>query len=450
MKLQKSLIILEFFIIFIYLFTNLFSIIIFPINIILGFLCILFLPGFNLLNLIRPNSNLIEKLGFSTFYSLALDTIIMFIIYVGFYNYVQKSGRYAFIFWHELLIIIIQILNIVLILLNIYISKNRVDGNKNTQIINVLKENINLKDLLILIGFIVSLILLCLSVFLSKVEIDDLDKARQDYLYLFTFFTRVPVFFYIFLPITIIILVYILFFIKNKYLMLSCVSIFLYCLWILPYLQLKGYISHDMNMLKTIYENYLIFGIHARSNCSFVVYIQSFLSIRYSTSIFTSILITFGFNVDIDTALMFLYPLIFIFTPYIFYSIFQKFSKNKNGKELYLRILMILVIISTSFINSARTATTGIIGTIIFIILILEFFKFVESKEKKLREVSLIVFLYFFLTLTHIEECVYFLMLIPSFTICYLFLKLRESPKDEELLASSRQLILIMGSLLLI
>ena len=133
MKFNRYYLVIEFFIILVYLLMNLFSIIIFPINLVLGFICILFLPGYNLVKLIRPNSNLMEKLGYSTIFSLAIENITMFILYVGFYDCIQKSGRYAFIFWPEFLILIIQIINISLILIDKFLNKDRrkeIDINK--------------------------------------------------------------------------------------------------------------------------------------------------------------------------------------------------------------------------------------------------------------------------------------------------------------------------------
>ncbi len=450
MKFNRYYLVLEFFIILLYLLMNLFSIIIFPINIILGFICILFLPGYNLLKLIRPNSNLIEKLGYSTFFSLAIENILMFIIYFSFFNYVQKSGRYAFIFWHELLILIIQIISIFLILLNIFLNKSQKKSNKIIKYFKGIKKNINQKDLLIITGLLVSLIFLCISVFFNEVKYDNFSTVKKDYLLNFTFFSRVPLIFYIFLTSSIIFLVYILFQVKNKYLMLFSMSIFLYCLWILPYLQIKGVVASDMDFLKTIYENYLIFGINSNEVGCFIILFRTFKSIRYSTSLFTSILLTFGMKSDVDFALVFLYPLIFIFIPFFFYSIFQKFSKSKNENEISLRILMLLVIITTSIIKNVRTPTTAIIGSITFIILIIEFFKFINDDNRKLREIFLFIFLYFFLTLTHLEECVYFLLLMPLYTIYFILFKLKDNSDNREIIKSLKRFFLIIGLLYLI
>ena len=63
MKLRNSFLIIELILVIIYSFIILFSISIMYIKIILGLICVLFLPGYNLLNLIKPKFNLIQKLG---------------------------------------------------------------------------------------------------------------------------------------------------------------------------------------------------------------------------------------------------------------------------------------------------------------------------------------------------------------------------------------------------
>jgi len=211
MKFNRYYLVIEFFIILVYLLMNLFSIIIFPINLVLGFICILFLPGYNLVKLIRPNSNLMEKLGYSTIFSLAIENITMFILYVGFYDCIQKSGRYAFIFWPEFLILIIQIINISLILIDKFLNKDRRKEIDINRIFKLVKKNFDLKSILIIAGFIYLLVFLCISSFFSQVPNNDYHINHIEYESNFTFFLRVPFYFYFFLICSIIFFVYILF-----------------------------------------------------------------------------------------------------------------------------------------------------------------------------------------------------------------------------------------------
>ncbi|GAI17225.1 unnamed protein product, partial [marine sediment metagenome] len=111
-------------IIIIYSFMILFTIVIFPINVILGIVCNLFLPGYNLINLIKPDSGLIKKFGYMTIFSLAIANILMFFIYVIGYSIVPIGDNYGFWFWPEMVIIIIQIINISLILIDIFINND--------------------------------------------------------------------------------------------------------------------------------------------------------------------------------------------------------------------------------------------------------------------------------------------------------------------------------------
>lgn len=127
MKSNKMFLIIEITFIIIYMFMILFSIVIQPINMILGIICVLFLPGYNLLNVIKPRFNLIEKLGYMTIISLAIENILMFFSYIFLYNIVTTQDNPAFFFNNILLISTIQLINISLILL--YELKLKTDDN---------------------------------------------------------------------------------------------------------------------------------------------------------------------------------------------------------------------------------------------------------------------------------------------------------------------------------
>lgn len=461
MKLNKIVIIIELIIIFFYLFIIFHSLIIFPINIILGIICVLFLPGYNLLNLIKPRSKIIKKLGYMTILSLAIENIYMFFYYFLLYDIVTTPQKPGFVFNSIMLIIAFQIINLILILVNelkkyrkkvknnFYLKKfeykeHEKERNKNFDynIINFIKEKINGKILLVYIGFIISLILMCISCVPSYVLYNQFGLIHREYRQNFTFFRGVQPVFYLFLIISILCLTYILFFTKNKYLILISFSIFMYCLWILPYIQIGNYFGEDSYFLMESYNNYLKYGIKTEEIIQIsgerqVKYSTSFYirkeiggqSFRYSTGIFTAIILTSATGADINFTLWYLYPLIFVFSPFFFYSIFQKFSNKEGNNNLNLIILTILAMLTTQFLKCAHSATTTVLGVYIFLILVIEFFDLMHEREIKFKIINflLIVFLYIFLCLTHFEECIYFLLLIPLYCLYFLFFELKKT-----------------------
>ena len=195
---------------------------------------ILFLPGYNLINLIKPDSNIIKKVGYATFLSLLIGNIPMFFIYVIGYSIIPIGDNSGFWFWPEMVILLIQIINISLILIDIFINKNRIKEHKTDNYFDLKRENFNITSFLIIIGFIVSLIFLCISTYFSDVSNNEYLIVRQDYMWNFTFFYRVPFLFYIFLGSTLISLTLIIFYVNNIYLKLLCLSAVTYCLLILP------------------------------------------------------------------------------------------------------------------------------------------------------------------------------------------------------------------------
>ncbi|MFX1394278.1 MAG: hypothetical protein ACFFAH_11950, partial [Promethearchaeota archaeon] len=432
------LLIIELVLIIIYLFIIQFSIVILPINIIFGIICVLFLPGYNLLNILKPRFNLIEKLGYMTMVSLAIDNIFMFFWYLIFYDIVTTPEEPGFIFNGNLLIISIQIINLVLISINVIYFYKEINKAKARRVQHEFKDKsnkiekknyyINLRVLIISIGFFFSLILLCISTLYSYIPNNEYSTNYNDYKSNFTFFYRVPFTFYIFLVSTILCLTYIIFFSKNKYFILICISIFIYCLWILPYLQIGNYFSEDTHILFIVYNNYLKYGIRTYSNFGYIVKFKTFTSFRYSTSLFTAILLASATGAHINFVLWFLYPLIFIFIPFFFYSIFKKFSNNTKDNNSILIILTFLAIFIPQIIKTARSAITGVIGTVLFFMIVLEFFDLLYQREFKFKIMNfiMIVLLYFLLCLTHFEECIYFLIIIALYPIYYLFTEVKK------------------------
>ena len=426
MRRIRTSLIIELFVVLIYLIITLFSIAVQPINLILGIICILVIPGYNLFKIFKPQSTLIQKLGYITILSLAIGNIFMFFSYLFLFDLTVLTEDTGFIFDPLMLIASIQILNLTLIVINELIlsknrkNKNRIDINtldfQNFHNINfnVIFKKCNLRSLVGYLVFFLSLIFLCLSTYYSPVSDNSFNQVYIDYRANFLFFSRVPSIFYIFLIILIISLVYLIFFTKNRYLILLSISIFLYTLWILPYLQIGNFFTHDSYFLYDSYQTYLNFGIRPRRNYSFTQSIPYLtVAYRYSTSIFTTILLVNATQIDVISVLWFIYPLCFISIPFFFYYIFQKYSNKKtdNSKNTGILVLTIMAIVAPQFIKYGHSATTGLLGTYIFFLLVVEFYFFTKEKEFNKKQIFFIALLFFFLSLTHTEECVYFLIL---------------------------------------
>lgn len=333
MKIDKFFLIIEIILISLYMYTIIFSILILPLNIILGILCILFLPGYNLLNLIKPNFSIIQKTGYMTIISLGLENIIMFFSYIFLYDIVTTPENPAFYFNNILLITSIQIINIVLIIINQIkrLKVKEISATSQDDSLTIKKGLKIEKDILLnfiaFIGFCFSLTFLGISVF--KYE-----KATYRFLYSydFTFFYNLPYTFYIFLITTIISLTYIIIYSKNRYLILISLSMFLYCLWILPYLQFGDYFNDDSHALFYFIRDYQIYGIRAYNDSCFLIYNATKKTITdfgYSTSLFTGIILMYATTESIDVVLWYIYPIIFITIPFFFYSIFERFLEKK-------------------------------------------------------------------------------------------------------------------------
>ncbi len=423
-----------------FLYIIIFNIVIFPLNLFLGILCVLFLPGYNLLNLIKPNFNFIAKLGYTTVVSLAIENLLMLFSYIILYDLVTTPEDRRFFFNETLLICATQIINLLIILLlelkRVY-KKKAYKGKlindkakleifnnsvkKNSPFKNHLKNiNINKKILLIFFCFAISLIFTAITAYYSDISDNEFSVVHEDYRSNFTFFYRVPLIFFIFLTISILSLIGIIFYSKNEYLILISISVFLYCLWILPYLQINNYFGIDSYKLMVRVQNYQIHGIKPSSTSSFSINKQNF---RYSASIFTTIILKSATGVDINFALWYLYPLIFIFSPFFFYSIFQKFLNKSENNKKSLIMITILAILNTQIIKLAHSATTMVLSFYIFLILVMEFYNFIYKMEFNIQITDLFLFilLFLFLSITHFEECIYIFIIIVMCTFYFIF-----------------------------
>lgn len=434
MNFNRMFLYVEILIIFIHWYLILFSIIIQPIILIFGIICILFLPGYNFLALIRPKSRIIEKLGYSTILSLAIINIFMFLSYLLLYDFFS-GGNIGFKFEGIFLISSIQIINLVLISTLLFISKYNIGKNENYNfrirfILNKIREKMNLKILFIFSIFLISLFFMCLSAFYSYLPNNDYSQNYRDYQDNFTFFRRVPFQFYIFLVISIFSLTSLIFLSKNKYLILISIFLFLYTLWILPYLQIENFFASDSHLNSKVLDGYLKRGIKANSDYNFIYTTydpDKEYHYRYTTEIFTIIFLMESTKMDINFVMWFIFPLIYFSLPLFFYSLFEKYLKGNNKQNVNLIIITIIVLFIGQFAKSARNATGKPLSTFIFFILIVEFYDFnlINKFKSKIKNGIIIFLLFFLLSLTHFEESIYFLILIIIYNFYFLFFGVR-------------------------
>ncbi|MHA1696122.1 MAG: hypothetical protein ACTSUG_12705, partial [Candidatus Helarchaeota archaeon] len=144
------------------------------INAFLGVICILFLPGYNLLEIIKPKSTTMEKIGYIPIVSISIENILMFINYLMVFNnytYPENDPDVIFIgFKYDgwILIVLIQILNIILIVWKFKnYCKVKKKYNNDPKLKKKIKElvikNFNLKIIFSFIGYFYSILFLCLS-----------------------------------------------------------------------------------------------------------------------------------------------------------------------------------------------------------------------------------------------------------------------------------------------
>ncbi|MEE9378907.1 MAG: hypothetical protein V3V33_12825, partial [Candidatus Lokiarchaeia archaeon] len=185
MRLIRIPLLIEISLIILYYLISIFSIIIQPLNLILGYLIVFILPGYNFLSIIKPAYKFIEKIGYAVILSLAIENILMLFSYITLYNnvtYPETTIR-GFKFNTILLISGIIIINLGLIIINEFINYKRKSLKFNKfKLKNLSFKKINskliLKDSIILLIFISSLVLLCVSSYYSEVPNNDYETNR--------------------------------------------------------------------------------------------------------------------------------------------------------------------------------------------------------------------------------------------------------------------------------
>lgn len=426
---------IEISLIILYFLITIFSITIQPFNLILGYFIIIILPGYNLISLLKPAHNFMEKIGYAVFLSLAIESILIIISYIVLYNNFTypESTIHGFKFNSFILITSILFINLVLIIIKelmIYKKKPLIYDkfNLKNRICKIYDLKIILRNSIILLIFVLSLAMLCVSTYFSNVPNNDYETNYQIYRSDFTFFKRVPLIFYFFLFLSIISFIYILITFRKSLIILICTSIMIYCLWILPYIQIGNYFSHDTYFIAQEYDIYLNYGIYANGGYNFVIF--NFDTLRYSTGILSTILLIASTGVNVNFALWYLYPLLYIFVPFLFYMTFKKFSNKSKSSNFISIIFMLFIVFTPQFIKYGHATGTGVIGILVYFILVLELYNLIQERRINFKNSLLIIILYFFLCLTHTEECIYFLVLMIISYIYYLFTAFRKLEKS--------------------
>ncbi len=433
---------------------------IFPVYLILGIVGVLFLPGYNLIKIIKPNLKFSHKLGYSSIFSLLISNLLMFAIYLVSYDLLPGK---KFFFNDQYLMILIQIFNLLFVL--VYLIKYSLSRTSNA---NQLANRIQLDEIInkskqfnkihgcIFILYCFFLLLVCLATYFSYLpESCSIQTNLIDYSYDFTFFLRVNYLFYIFLFLSLTFLIYIILNFTNINVKLIAVSLFLYSLWILPYLQIKFYYNHDSYILGLICTEYFNKGFKADWGLfSFLVYSDTWRPTRYSTSILSTLLIVFSTNLDVNYAIWFIFPLIFVFIPFLMHNIFEYFGKNDlnmEKKKVKMIVITIFSILTPQFIRFAHSATTGVIGIIIFIMLTIELYNYTITDRSLIKKSFIIVILFSFLCLTHIEESIYFIVLYFIFGLYLTYKMSRNSIQNEKYLSIKKiRYHIILGTVILL
>ncbi len=395
-----------------------------------GVVCILFLPGLNLIKTIKPKTSFFLKIGYSTILSLTIENIIMFLAYLIFYDQTTTLENPSFFFKEKLLIFSILIFTCFLIIFQLLKNKNlkkdlaKVDEIDKNVSINTNKNAYNYKIIIIFSFYLFSLLILILSCINSYNEI-----VYYNYREPFTFFVRVPIEFYFFLLSCLVSLSYLIVYSKKPILILVSLSLFLYVLWLLPYFQIGFFFNDDSRILFKFINDYFKHGIRASPEGSFLIYNvneQRFTIFGYSTSFFTGILLVLSTGLPTHLVLWYIYPLIFIPFPFFFYSIFENFQKHDNSNKLILILLTFFTLMSPQIVKNAHSATAGVIATYTYFILIIEFYLWLKVDDLKFKNhhFFLTIFLYIFLCLTHTEEPIYFIIIFVIFALISISIKL--------------------------
>ncbi|KKL87566.1 hypothetical protein LCGC14_1933440 [marine sediment metagenome] len=141
MKLRRVFLLIELVTLLIYFLMILFSVILQPLNMILGFFFVFILPGYNLVSILKPRYKFVEKLGYVVVLSLALESIIMLLSYIFLYNSLSypESNTRGIIFNPILLISAILSINLILIFIK-SIKNSKIKQNNNFEGYNFLRK----------------------------------------------------------------------------------------------------------------------------------------------------------------------------------------------------------------------------------------------------------------------------------------------------------------------
>lgn len=394
-----------------------YSTFLFPAFFILGLICVLFFPGYNLINLIKPKIDRFLKIGYSTIVSIALENALVFLTFVFFHDFLFFSTGLQYFYNNSFLVLVIQLINIVLIVINFRNIKRRTSRTENlnndNDIPKIIKK-LELNDTLIFIAYIFFIIVLVISILVDRSSSKEFIDIYHEHRTLFAFFSQLNLTFYIVLFLICLFLIYLILFGKNQFLVIFSIALFFYLLWIIPYLYFNNYFSADSYNLSQ-------FLIEIKNNE------VNFLTnqFKYTTSIISSLILLNATKIGINLTLWFTYPIILLPLPFLFYGIFKTLSTRHKS----LTILTFFAMLVPQFLKFAHSATTGPIGAYIFYILVYEFFKLMNSKYNKVekkRAFLFIIFLFFFLTITHFEECIYFLIIVILYSNYHFFVYFKE------------------------
>lgn len=404
--------------IYLILFIGNLNLIIFIIPLSIFFL--LFIPGYNLISLLFPKFSIKLKIGLCPIFSLGLEISLLLIYYI--FGVILYGSPFFFDF--NFVVIVFALISSLLIMVYIFKTHNEEIKSNNSNV-KIEKSRINFQInifyIILFALFIILLILLCLNVYSNRVFLTRAEIHGQ-YSENFTFFYSCDLLFYFLYAAVIIILVYFAFKLKNKFIFVSCICLFFYVQLILPYLQIGDLFVYDAQFLEEsilFYNNYGLtpiegFGLTVITNPN----TNSIYELRYATSTFFGILLNNLSRMDLFFSLSFLYPLCISFTPFLLYGFFEYVFNKEDKNDNLLKILTILSIFNPIFLKLGHTPTTSVIGFNIFIILIFYLYVIFQKQELSIKNMIIILFMYFFLNLTHTEEALYFL---PIFLVIEFF-----------------------------
>ena len=420
--------IIQFLCIFSYLFVFFGNFNILFLKIILGIIFLLFIPGYNLINILFPEFSIKVRLGLCSVFSLGLEVLIMLIYYiVG----VSLPNSNPFFFDINILVILFSILSVLLILIYFFkysdYGKISMNTNGSTKRIYLKFKNNKFYVILTLIFFI-DLILLCFNVYLNRVSLTRSQIISQ-YSENFTFFYYCDFYFYIFYSIAIILLIFFAVKFQNKILFISLVCLFLYSQLIIPYLQIGDFFVYDAIFLEDLILSYNNYGLTPMEKYGGLIINlgDSFWGLRYITSTFFGILLINFTGTDIFFSLSFLYSISICLTPFLIYGLLEYLSNNSNKKDNSIKILTLFAIFNPIFLKFGHTATTVVIGFNIFIILIFLLYIIFKTQILSIKNILVIIFLYSFLSFTHIEETLYFLLILFVVEVFFIIFIEKES-----------------------